>query len=170
MSVYIRKIPFSNFKVIDTETGKKLKCNEIGKLSFRCDETMMKGYLKNPEATAAAIDSEGFYYTGDIGYITEEGFLYITGRISDMLLVHNDLVSFPYIYTFYKQHCFQISPVELENIIGTIDGVVDVAVVGKPHELDNNHPIAAVVKKPVSAVTEKQIIAYVEGIIKINGK
>lgn len=53
----------------------------------------MQGYLNNPESTAQVIDSEGFYNTGDIGYITEEGFVYITGRISDMLLVQEELVS-----------------------------------------------------------------------------
>lgn len=83
-------------KVSDTATGQKLQFNQVGKFSFRCEHTMMKGYLNNPEATAQAIDSEGFYSPGDIGYITEKGFLYITGRISDLMLVFSQLVKFTF--------------------------------------------------------------------------
>ncbi len=78
----------------------------------------MKGYYKIPEATAAAIDSEGFLHTGDLARRTKEGNYKITGRIKDMIIRGGE----------------NIYPKEIEEFLYTHDKVKDVQVIGVPDE------------------------------------
>lgn len=80
-------IPTFLAKVIDTETGKPLPPHKEGELWLK-SPTIMKGYLGNLEATSATIDSEGWLRTGDLGYIDDNGFVYIVERIKE-LIKHN---------------------------------------------------------------------------------
>ncbi|OMJ26054.1 4-coumarate-CoA ligase 1 [Smittium culicis] len=99
-------------KVID-ESGKKLGVGEVGELCFR-GSNMTKQYLNNVKATKASIDDEGFFHTGDVGYIDENTNLFIVDRIKELI----------------KYKGFQVAPAELESLLLLHEDVADSAVVG----------------------------------------
>ena len=96
--------------------GKPIQCMEVrfeqGEILVRGDCVML-GYYKDPEATAAAITEDGWFHTGDLGHLDEEGYLYITGRCKNLIILDNGK---------------NIYPEELEAQLLTIDGVRDVMV------------------------------------------
>ena len=96
--------------------GKPVQCMEMrieqGEILVRGDCVML-GYYKNPEATAEAITRDGWFHTGDLGHLDEEGYLYITGRCKNLIILDNGK---------------NIYPEELEEKLLTIDGVRDVMV------------------------------------------
>ncbi len=98
---------------IDGATGP----GDEGELLVRGDYVML-GYLDDPEATAAAIDADGWLHTGDVGTLDEHGNLRITDRLKDM----------------YISGGFNVYPAEVEQVLLRLDGVDDVAVVGVPDE------------------------------------
>ncbi|WP_182376482.1 FadD3 family acyl-CoA ligase [Nocardioides sp. WS12] len=93
------------------------RIDESGELLVRGDFVML-GYLDNPEATAEAIDTDGWLHTGDIGVMDEQGNLKITDRLKDM----------------YISGGFNVYPAEVEQALMRMDGVTDVAVIGVPDE------------------------------------
>ncbi|ORX66060.1 acetyl-CoA synthetase-like protein [Linderina pennispora] len=99
-------------KVIDDD-GNMLGVGETGELCFRGPNIMI-GYLNNEQATADTIDTDGFLHTGDIGYIDEDRFVYVTDRKKELI----------------KFNGFQIAPAELEGLLHQHPSVRDVAVVG----------------------------------------
>jgi fatty-acyl-CoA synthase len=76
----------------------------------------MKGYWNRPEATRAAIDPEGWFHTGDVGYFDADGFLFVADRIKDMVITGGE----------------NVYPAEVEGILYTHPAVADVAVIGLP--------------------------------------
>jgi long-chain acyl-CoA synthetase len=78
---------------------------------------MMKGYFRRPDATAEAI-VDGFYRTGDLGYVDEEGYVYIADRKKDMIISGGE----------------NIYSLEVETVIAEFPGVIEVAVYGRPDE------------------------------------
>lgn len=97
--------------------GMETRIGEKGELLVRGDYVML-GYLDDPEATAAAIDADGWLHTGDVGVLDEQGNLSITDRLKDM----------------YISGGFNVYPAEVEQALARMDGVADVAVVGVPDE------------------------------------
>ena len=81
-------------------------------------ETVMRGYLDDPEATAAAIDADGWLHTGDLGTIDADGYLRIVGRIKDMFIVGG----------------FNAYPAEIENLLLRHPRIAQAAVIGVPDE------------------------------------
>ncbi len=81
-------------------------------------ETVTRGYLDDPEATAAAIDADGWLHTGDLGTIDADGYLRIVGRIKDMFIVGG----------------FNAYPAEIENLMLRHPRIAQVAVIGVPDE------------------------------------
>ena len=83
----------NTFAVFDTDTNQELKYGEIGEICINTPYLML-GYLNNPEATAEVVkthaDGKKWFHTGDLGYITEEGAVYITGRIKRIILTEKD--------------------------------------------------------------------------------
>ncbi|KAK9302837.1 hypothetical protein QLX08_005324 [Tetragonisca angustula] len=134
------------YKVVNTETGKTLSAREVGEVCFAGDRVML-GYFKNPKITAETIDKENWLHTGDLGYFNEEGTLYITGRIKEII----------------KYKGFQVSPSEIEEIIMSHPSVKDAAVLGKPDELSGELPIALVVRQPGKIISEKEILDFTNG-------
>lgn len=97
--------------------GMETRIGDDGELLVRGDHVML-GYLDDPDATAAAIDADGWLHTGDVGALDEHGNLTITDRLKDM----------------YISGGFNVYPAEVEQALMRMDGVADVAVVGVPDE------------------------------------
>lgn len=72
------------FQIEDLETGESLGPGEEGEVCVKVKHIML-GYVKNPEATSATFDEDGWFHTGDIGYYDEDGYLYIIDRIKDLI-------------------------------------------------------------------------------------
>ncbi|XP_069195370.1 uncharacterized protein [Procambarus clarkii] len=81
-----RVMPYMQVKIIDVESGKMVGEGVEGEVCVR-GPTMMLGYVNNPAATAACIDSDGWLHTGDLGYYTRDDFLFLTDRIKDLIKV-----------------------------------------------------------------------------------
>ncbi|KAJ2783501.1 hypothetical protein GGI15_002559 [Coemansia interrupta] len=107
-----RLLPSIDAIVLDA-LGRRLGPNETGELCFRGPNIML-GYLNNADETARCIDSDGFFHTGDIGYIDDDCFIYITDRKKELI----------------KYNGFQVAPAELEGILMQHENVKDCAVVG----------------------------------------
>ncbi|MBD0322953.1 MAG: fatty acid--CoA ligase family protein [Aldersonia sp.] len=105
---------------------------------------VMLGYLDDPEATAKAIDADGWLHTGDVGTLTEAGYLRITDRLKDM----------------YISGGFNVYPAEVEQTLARLDGVAESAVVGVPDERLGEVGRAFVVTRPGHDLTEAQVIDY----------
>jgi len=132
-------IPNTECRVVDLQTGEDLGPGQLGEILIRGPQ-VMKGYLNNPEATAAALDSEGWLRTGDVGYVDEDGYFYIVDRIKEMI----------------KYKGWQVAPAELEAILLSHPAVADAAVIPSPDPEAGEVPKAFVVKK--AEVTEKKLI------------
>jgi fatty-acyl-CoA synthase len=102
-------------RVVDPETGEDCPFGTPGELLCR-GYNIMKGYYNMPEATAAAVDSEGWLHSGDLGTVDADGYYRITGRIKDMIIRGGE----------------NIYPREIEEFLYTMPGVKDVQVVGVP--------------------------------------
>jgi acyl-CoA synthetase (AMP-forming)/AMP-acid ligase II len=105
---------------------------------------VMLGYLDDPEATAAAIDSDGWLHTGDVGRLDDNGNLTITDRLKDMYICGG----------------FNVYPAEIEQVLARLDGVAESAVIGVPDERLGEVGKAFVVTKPGVEVDEATVIAY----------
>ena len=108
-----KPLPGVEVKVVDDER-RELPRGEIGEIAIRGN--VMKGYYKMEEATKKAVDEEGWYYSGDLGKMDEDGYVYITGRKKDMIVVGG----------------FNVYPREIEELLFTHPKVKNVAVVGVP--------------------------------------
>ncbi|CAL1680766.1 unnamed protein product [Lasius platythorax] len=131
-------------KIVDLENAKVLEPNHLGELWLKT-ATIMNGYYKNLEATKSTVDEQGWLHSGDIGYIDEDGELFVIDRIKDLIK--------------YRGH--QISPGEIEGVLLLHPAVLEVAVTAIPHATDDEHPIAFVTKTPGAEVTEQELIDLV---------
>ena len=108
---------------------------------------VMAGYLDDPDATAQAIDADGWLHTGDIGRVDEFGRLTITGRLKDMFLVGG----------------FNTYPAEIEQTLATHDAIADVAVIGVPDARLGEVAMAFVVLRPGATVTGEELTGWARG-------
>ncbi|KAK0081179.1 hypothetical protein PV325_012630 [Microctonus aethiopoides] len=136
--------PGIDCKVIDPETSKSLGKHKTGELCFRGDFTML-GYKGDPEATSQTIDNNGWLHTGDLGYYDHDGYLYVVGRLKELI----------------KFNGFQIAPAEIENLLLTHVDVNDAAVFGQDHEAYGQIPVALVVLKPNATSTPEQLCKFI---------
>ncbi|MGO9925532.1 MAG: 3-((3aS,4S,7aS)-7a-methyl-1,5-dioxo-octahydro-1H-inden-4-yl)propanoate--CoA ligase FadD3 [Mycobacterium sp.] len=131
--------PFADFELrIDSAAP-----TEAGEVLLRGPNVML-GYLDDPEATAAAIDADGWLHTGDIGAVDEAGNLRITDRLKDMYICGG----------------FNVYPAEVEQVLARLEGVADAAVIGVPDERLGEVGRAFVVARPGSNLDEQSVIAY----------
>jgi long-chain acyl-CoA synthetase len=120
----------TRLKIVDIETGQReLGVGEEGEILIQGPQ-VMQGYWKAPEATAEALRN-GWLYTGDIGWLDEEGYVSITDRKKEMIKVKG----------------FSVAPAQIEALLLEHPAVADVAVVGKPDEEAGEVPKAFVVLK-----------------------
>lgn len=137
-----RAIPDVEVRVVDA-AGNSLPPNEPGEIVVR-GYNVMKGYFDAPEETERAIDERGWLHTGDIGTLDERGYIKITDRLKDMFIVGG----------------FNAYPAEIENILLTMPGVGEVAVIGIPDERLGEVGMAFVVPAPGGQVTQDEVIAW----------
>ncbi|ESR51252.1 hypothetical protein CICLE_v10031133mg [Citrus x clementina] len=137
-------LPNLEVKFINPETGKSLPSNTPGELCVR-SQCVMQGYYNNEEETARTIDKNGWLHTGDIGYIDDDGDIFIVDRIKELI----------------KYKGFQVAPAELEAILLTHPSVEDAAVVSLPDEEAGEIPAACVVMNPNAKESEDDIMDFV---------
>jgi len=133
-------LPSTEHRVV-SETGEDLPRGETGELVLRGPQ-VMRGYLNQPEETAACL-KDGWLYTGDMGYVDEDGFVFLMDRKKEMVI---------------SGGC-NIYPKEVEEELVKIDGVLEAAVIGLPDDRYGERVTACVVLKDGAKVTEGEVIA-----------
>lgn len=134
-------IPSTDVEIKNDE-GQTVPLGEVGELCIRGPQ-VMKGYWKRPEETAQAMTADGFFRTGDLGFMNVEGYVKIVDRKKDMVLVSG----------------FNVYPNELEDVISGHPKVIESAVVGVPDEKCGEAVVVYVVKKDDS-LTVEELIKY----------
>jgi acyl-CoA synthetase (AMP-forming)/AMP-acid ligase II len=125
-------------------SGEAVGTNQNGEIWIRGPQ-VMKGYLNQPEATAATIDADGWLHTGDIGYVDDDGDFYIVDRLKELI----------------KYKGFQVAPAELEGLLLSHPAIADAAVIPSPDEEAGEVPKAFVVLN--TELTAEEIMAWVAG-------
>ena len=136
-----RPVPVCEVKVVDGE-GESLPPGGIGELWIK-GPNVVRGYWGKPEATAETF-SDGWLHSGDIGRMDAEGFVYILDRAKDMLIRGGENV-----------YC-----VEVEDALYSHPGVMDAAVIGRPHHILGEEVVAVVQAAPGVEVSEDELIAH----------
>ncbi|KAH7680860.1 Acyl-CoA synthetase protein [Dioscorea alata] len=135
-------------KIVDHVTGEALSVGQHGEFCVR-GPTIMLGYIGDPEANSQAFDSEGWLKTGDLCYFDEDGFLYIVDRIKEMI----------------KYKAYQVAPVELEQVLNSSPDILEAAVVPYPDEFAGQIPMAFVVRRPGSNLSEADVMKFVAELV-----
>lgn len=130
--------------IVDTE-GNEVAPGQRGEVVIS-GPTIMRGYLGRPEATADAI-RDGWLHTGDVGILDEDGYLSIVDRIKDMIIRGGE----------------NIYPKEIEGVLAGHEAVLEAAVIGAPHALLGEVPVAEVVLMPGADVTAEQLLEHCRG-------
>jgi acyl-CoA synthetase (AMP-forming)/AMP-acid ligase II len=133
-------MPYSAIEIRD-ENNKPLPAGQIGEIALKC-EGQITEILNEPELTRERL-VDGWVLSGDVGKIDENGYVYLTDRKDDMIISGG----------------FNIWPAELENVISSLEGVREVAVVAAPHDRWGEVPAAVVVVKEGASVSEDDIVA-----------
>lgn len=139
-----RALPGVECKIVDPATGEDLPDNVDGEFVAR-GYNIMKGYYKMPEATATAIDAEGWLHTGDLARRDAQGYFKITGRIKDMIIRGGE----------------NIYPKEIEDFIYTHPKVKDVQVIGVPDKQYGEEIMACVILKEAAELTADELKDYI---------
>ncbi|WP_243387645.1 AMP-binding protein [Bacillus kexueae] len=135
--------PYVEVKIVNPETGEEVGPNVQGELCTR-GYLVMRGYYKMPEATAEAIDAEGWLHTGDLATMDEDGYVKITGRLKDMIIRGGE----------------NVYPREIEECIYQHEAILDVQVVGVP-DVKYGEKVAAYIKlKDGYTLTDKELHAF----------
>ena len=107
-------LPYINVKIVD-DNGKELGRNEEGEICIK-GENVFKGYFNNPAATQEAFDKDGWFKTGDIGVVDDEGFIFIRDRKKDMIIIKG----------------LKVFSAQVEHVINEYPGIEECAVIGVP--------------------------------------
>ncbi len=140
------EFPNVEVKIVNPETGDESGVGEQGEICCR-GYNLMKGYYKNPEATAKAIDKDGWLHSGDLAVKTPDGFYRITGRIKDMIIRGGE----------------NIYPREIENYIYKMPEVEAVEVVGVPSKKYGEQVGAFIKLKADQELTEETVQEFCRG-------
>lgn len=139
-----RAYPGTEVRIFDHQ-GQSVAAGERGEIVVR-GPTLMMGYLNRPEATAETLRN-GWLHTGDVGYLDDDGFLYIVDREKDMIIRGGE----------------NIYPAELESILYEHPAVAEAAVVGVPDDVYGEGVVAYVVLGPAQEADEAELITFVKG-------
>ena len=139
-------LPEVEVKLVDPETDLEVGAGNRASCAPR-SVMVMKGYYDMPDATAAAIDSDGWLHSGDLATVDAEGYYRITGRLKDMIIRGGE----------------NIYPTEIEDLLYAHPKVLDVQVIGVPDERFGEEVMAWVILKPGEAATEVEIRRFLRG-------
>ena len=131
-----------------TVEGRSADILEVGEIELR-SAAVMKGYWNRPDATAEAIDADGWFRSGDAGYFDADGYLYIHDRVKDMIVSGGE----------------NVYPAEVENALFSHPAVADAAVIGVPDERWGEAVKAVVVLRPGAAADPAALIAHCRKLI-----
>ena len=132
-------VPGVELRVVDLMTGEPLPTGEVGEIQAR-SPSVMAGYLPD-EANAEAFVGDGWYRTGDVGFVEPEGWVHLTDRSKEMIKVSG----------------FQVAPAEIEAVLHGHPAVLDCAVFGVPDERAGEVPVAAVQVDPSNPVAPDEL-------------
>ena len=138
-----RPYPWVEMKAVDPATGRDCGPGEVGEIWTRSVQNS-PGYWNKPADTAAVFDADGWLHTGDAGYLDNEGFVFLTDRIKDMVVSGGE----------------NVYPIEVESALSEHPDIADVAVIGVPDERWGETVKAVVVRRPGSDLTEEQLLDW----------
>ncbi len=145
-------LPLSNIKIVDVETGNELPVGKVGEI-WLSSPTLMMGYINAPEESAKVLiqdpDGTRWMKTGDLGYVDEDGFVFIAGRIKRIYLTKDsdDII-------------YKLFPDYIETVICEIDEVASCGVVPRKVDEETSEPVAFVVMKEDSKVQPEDILKH----------
>ena len=131
-------IPSTRFKLLD-DAGHEVALGQTGEIAIKGPQ-VMAGYWQRPDETAKVMTADGYFRSGDIGLVDEQGFFKIVDRKKDMILVSG----------------FNVYPNEIEDVVGMMPGVLEAACVGVPDD-KKGEAIKLVIVKKDAALTEEQV-------------
>ena len=141
-----KEYPFTEVRIMDPETGEECPVGVQGEVCCR-GYLVMKGYYKNPGATAEAIDKDGWLHSGDLGVKDEAGYYRITGRIKDMIIRGGE----------------NIYPREIEEYLYHLEGVQDIQVAAIPSQKYGEEVGAFIILKEGATLTEDEVKDFCRG-------
>ncbi|WP_306319858.1 MULTISPECIES: AMP-binding protein [unclassified Streptomyces] len=134
-------LPGTEIRVVDAETGKPVEQGEVGSVEVR-GPNVFAGYWRMPEKTASEFREDGFFITGDLGLIDEDGYLCISGRGKDLIISGG----------------YNVYPKEIETLLDAHPTVLESAVIGVPHPDFGETVVAVVVPAPGQEPNERDLI------------
>jgi long-chain acyl-CoA synthetase len=136
--------PFDHveLRIVDTDSGETLPAGAVGEVWTRSDQNML-GYWHKPDETAAVLDSDGWFRTGDAGWMSEDGYLFLHDRIKDMIVSGGE----------------NVYPAEVENALLAHPAVADAAVIGVPDDRWGETVKAIVVRAPGFDGSDEELAA-----------
>lgn len=140
-----RPLPGVQVKFVDDNRCTVAR-GQVGELAVK-SSGLMKGYYKQPEATAAAIDAEGWFYTGDLGYEDERGYTRIVGRKKDMII----------------RGGYNIYPREIEDLLFKCPGILEATIVGVPDPVLGERTCACIRVQPGAHLAESDVKDFCRG-------
>lgn len=141
-----KEYPFTEVKIMNPETGEECAVGEQGEVCCR-GYLVMKGYYKNPQATAEAIDADGWLHSGDLGVKDERGYYRITGRIKDMIIRGGE----------------NIYPREIEEFLYHLKGVKDVQIAAVPSKKYGEEVGAFIITHEGVTLAEEDVLDFCRG-------
>ena len=136
--------------VILDEAGKELPAGEDGEICVR-SPGIMRGYWRSPEATAAAV-VDGWFHTGDIGHVDDDGYLYVVDRKKDLII----------------RGGFNVFPRDVEDVLLTHPAVAMAAVVGKPDPRMGEEVVGFVALRPGRTATSDELVEHAKAHLSAN--
>jgi long-chain acyl-CoA synthetase len=137
-----KPLPWVDVRVVDPDTGREALPHEVGEVWVRAPN-VMAGYFNRPEETAAAL-ADGWLRTGDGGYLDDEGYLFLTDRIKDMIVSGGE----------------NVYPIEVEEALAQHPAVADVAVIGVPDERWGETVLALVIPRAGAEPVADELVAF----------
>jgi long-chain acyl-CoA synthetase len=137
-----RPRPWVELRVVDPASGAERPAGAVGEVWMR-GPNVMAGYANRPEETTGALTSDGWLRTGDGGYLDEDGYLFLTDRIKDMIVTGGE----------------NVYPVEVEEALAHHPAVAEVAVIGVPDERWGEAVMALVVTRPGARASAEELVA-----------
>ncbi|MGW2899900.1 malonate--CoA ligase [Streptomyces sp. NPDC001212] len=141
-----KPLPGTEIRVVDGESGQALPDGEVGSIEVR-GPNVFSGYWQLPDKTAAEFRADGFFITGDLGRIDEDGYLCIVGRGKDLVISGG----------------YNIYPKEIEELLDAHPTVLESAVIGVPHPDFGETVVAVVVPAPGQEPRESELLKFIAG-------